>query len=146
LTDADMTFGTVELNGEQKPLTQSTWSVFMDNPDRNVREQAYKKFYSAFESHENTLAALYAGSVNQDVFSMRARSYTSCLERALFPDNVPVSVYHNLIDTVHKNLPSLHKYYTLRRKALGLAELSHYDVYVPLVKNVNTHTTYDESV
>ncbi|MCK9169713.1 MAG: oligoendopeptidase F [Treponema sp.] len=146
LTDADMDFGSVNTAGEEKPLTQSTWGVFMDNPDRSVREQAYKKFYRTFESHQNTLAALYAGSVNQDVFSMRARSYKTCLERALFPDNVPVNVYHNLIDTVHKNLPSLHRYYTLRRKVLGVAELRHYDVYVPLVKNVKTHTTYDESV
>lgn len=146
LTDADMDFGSINLHGEEKPLTQSTWSVFMDNPDRTIREQAYKKFYSTFENHQNTLAALYAGSVNQDVFSMRARGYKTCLERALFPDNVPVSVYHNLIETVHKNFPSLYKYYALRRKILGLKELRHYDVYVPLVKNVNTHTTYDESV
>jgi oligoendopeptidase F len=146
LTDADMEFGTVSLNGEEKPLTQSTWSVFMDNPDRNVREQAYKKFYRTFESHRNTLAALYAGSVDQDVFTMRARGYGSSLEKALFPDNVPAAVYHNLIDTIHANLPALHKYYSLRKNVLGLSELRHYDVYVPLVKSVQTRTTYDESV
>jgi oligoendopeptidase F len=146
LSDVDLDFGTVTAGGEQHPLTQSTWSIFMDNLDRNVREQAYKKFYRTFEGHQNTLASLYAGSVNQDIFSMRARNYKSCLEKALFADNVPESVYHNLIDTVHKNFPALHKYYGLRRKVLGLAELRHYDVYVPLVKNVNSRTTYDESV
>ena len=145
-TDADLHFGTVRVGEEEKPLTQSTWSVFMDNPDRSVRESAYKKFYGAFETYEHTLASLYAGSVNQDVFSMRARGYGSCLERALYPDNVPVSVYRNLIDTVHKNLPALHEYYALRRKALGLSELRHWDVYVPLVKNVNTKTSYEEAV
>jgi oligoendopeptidase F len=146
LTDADMEFGSVDVNGEEKPLTQSTWGIFMDNPDRSIRESAYKKFYNTFESHQNTLASLYAGSVNQDVFTMRARGYKTCLEKALFPDNVPVSVYRNLIDTVHSNFSTLHTYYALRRKVLGVKELRHYDVYVPLVKNVNTHTPYDESV
>lgn len=145
-TDADLRFGTVTVGGEEKPLTQSTWSVFMDNPDRIVRENAYKKFYGTFEAYEHTLASLYSGSVNQDVFSMRARGYTSCLEKALYPDNVPVSVYRNLIDTVHKNLPALHEYYALRKKALGLTELRHWDVYVPLVKNVRTNTSYEKAV
>ena len=145
-TDADLRFGTVTVGGEEKPLTQSTWSVFMDNPDRSVRENAYKKFYGTFEAYEHTLASLYSGSVNQDVFSMRARGYASCLEKALYPDNVSVSVYRNLIDTVHKNLPSLHEYYALRKKALGLSELRHWDVYVPLVKNVRTNTSYEEAV
>jgi oligoendopeptidase F len=146
LTDSDLDFGTIELNGNKMPLTQSTWSLFMDNPDRSVREKAYKKFYRTFENHKNTLAALYAGSVNQDVFTMRARGHTSCLEKALFHDKVPVTVYHNLIDTVHANLPALYRYYTLRRKVLGIPELRHYDVYVPLVKNISTHTTYNEAV
>jgi oligoendopeptidase F len=146
LTDADMNFGTVEINGSARPLTQSTWSIFMDCADRSVREKAYRQFYGAFESHQHTLASLYAGSVNQDVFTMRARGYASCLEKALFRDNVPVSVYHNLIDTIHRNFPSLYRYYELRRKVLGVSELRHYDVYVPLVRSVNTHTTYDEAV
>jgi oligoendopeptidase F len=146
LTDADMEFGAVDVHGEEKPLTQSTWGIFMDNPDRDIRESAYKKFYNTFESHQNTLASLYAGSVNQDVFTMRARGYKTCLEKALFQDDVPVSVYRNLIDTVHSNFPALHTYYALRRKILGVKDLRHYDVYVPLVKNVNTHTPYDESV
>lgn len=145
-TDADLRFGTVTVGGEEKPLTQSTWSVFMDNPDRSVRENAYKKFYGTFEAYEHTLASLYSGSVNQDVFSMRARGYASCLEKALYPDNVSVSVYRNLIDTVHKNLPALHEYYALRKKVLHLSELRHWDVYVPLVKNVRTNTSYEEAV
>lgn len=146
LSDADMDFGSIDLNGKKMPLTQSTWGVFMDNSNRSVRENAYKQFYKTFENHKNTLAALYAGSVNQDVFTMRARGYSSCVEKALFRDNVPVSVYRNLIDTVHANFPALHKYYELRRKALNLKELRHWDVYVPLVKDVDTHTTYEESV
>ena len=150
LTNVDMnkTFGTVTEDGEEKQLTETTWGVFMHSQDRKVREEAYKKFYAKYEEHQNTIAALYAGSVNQDVFSMRARGYKSSLEMALYGNKVPVAVYHNLIDCVHQNLPALHDYYKLRREVLGLAkgELRHYDVYVPLVKSVKTKTTYEEAV
>lgn len=146
LTNVDLSFGNIEIDGKQKPLTQSTWSVFMENKDRSIREKAYKQFYNVFEQHQHTLAGLYAGSVNQDVFEMRARGYNSSLEKALYKDKVPLSVYRNLIETVHKNLPALHKFYALRKKILGVDELRHYDVYVPLVKSVETNTTYDEAV
>ena len=148
LTNVDMnkTFGTVTVDGEEQQLTETTWGVFMHNHDRNVREQAYKKFYAKYEEHQNTNAALYAGSVNQDIFGMRARGYESSLHAALYGNKVPVSVYHNLIDCIHKNLDALHKYYSIRKRALGLSELRHYDVYVPLVKSVETKTTYEQSV
>ena len=146
LTNVDLHFDDVHVKGEAKPLTQSTFSVFMHNPDRAVREEAYKNFYKEFVQHENTIASLYAGSVNQDVFVARARGYKSSLEAALYGNKVPQSVYRNLIDTVHKNLPTLHKYYSIRKKLLGLEELRHYDVYVPLVKDVECKTSYDEAV
>ena len=146
LTNVDLQFESVRVNGEDKPLTQSTYSVYLHNPDREVRKQAYKNFYKGFVQHENTIASLYAGSVNQDVFTARARGYKSSLEAALYGNKVPESVYRNLIDTVHKNLPTLHKYYSLRKKILGVEELRHYDVYVPLVKNVECKTSYDEAV
>lgn len=145
--DINKTFGTVKLeDGSDLQLTQSTFSVFMHSQDRKVRETAYKQFYKKFEENQNTIAALYAGSVNQDVFSMRARGYNSSLEASLYGNKVPVSVYKNLIECIHKNLPTLHEYYSIRKKALGVDELRHYDVYVPLVKSVETHTTFEEAV
>ena len=148
LTNVDMnkTFGTVTEDSHEKQLTETTWGVFMHSQDRKVREEAYKKFYAKFEEHQNTIAALYAGSVNQDVFAMRARGYESSLHASLYGNKVPVSVYHNLIDCIHKNLPALHEYYSLRKKALGVEELRHYDVYVPLVKSVKSETSYEEAV
>ena len=146
LTNVDLSFGELEVNGSKMPLTQSTWSVFMENQDRELRKKAYFQFYTAFEQHQHTLASLYAGSVNQDVFEMRSRGYSSSLEKALYKDKVPLSVYHNLIETVHKNLPALHKFYALRKKILNVDELRHYDVYVPLVKSVEMHTSYDQAV
>ncbi len=146
LTNVDLQFGSIKVNGEEQPLTQSTYSVFMQNPDREIRKEAYKKFYKGFESHQNTIGALYGGSVSQDVFMARARNYDSTLAMRLYGDNVPKSVYMNLIETVHKNLPALHRFYALRKRVLGLKELRHYDVYVPLVKNVDCKTSYEEGV
>lgn len=144
--DMNKTFGTVKVGDEDKPLTQTTYTTLLKNKDRSVRENAYKQFYKKFEENQNTIAALYAGSVNQDVFSMRARGYNSSLEAALYGNKVPVSVYKNLIDCVHKNLDTLHDYYSLRKKVLGVDELRHYDVYMPLVKSVEMNTPYEESV
>jgi len=145
-TDADLRFGTVTVGGVEKPLTQSTWSVFMDNPDRSVRENAYKKFYGTFEAYEHTLASLYSGSVNQDVYRARARGYASSLERALFPDKVGEDVYRTLIAVVRSHFPVLHRYYAILKKALGVSELRHYDVYMPLTKRVRFITPYDKAV
>lgn len=146
LTNVDLNFGTVKIDGIEKALTQTTWSQFMDNPDREIRREAYQKFYATYEAHQNTLATLYAGSVNNDVFSARARGYNSSLEAALYSNKVPVSVYKNLVETVRKNLEPLHKYYSIRKRALKVDHLKHYDVYAPLVADVDTHTTYEESV
>ena len=148
LTNVDMnkTFGSVTVDGEEQQLTETTWGLFLHNHDRKVREEAYKKFYAKYEEHQNTIAALYAGSVNQDVFTARARGYDSSLHAALYGNKVPLTVYHNLIDCIHKNLDTLHKYYSIRKRALGLDELRHWDVYVPLVKSVQTKTNYEESV
>ncbi len=146
LNDVDMNFGTVTVEGKELPLTHSTWSNFLENQDREVRKQAYEKFYKAFEDHANTLASLYAGSVNNDIFHARARGYKSSLDAALYDDKVPESVYRNLIDTVHKNFDALHRFYALRKRVLGVEKLRHYDVYVPLVKSVKTDLPYEEAV
>ena len=148
LTNVDMnkTFGTVKVDGEERQLTETPGTLFLHSQDRKVREEAYKKFYGKYEEHQNTIAALYAGSVNQDVFTMRSRGYKSSLDHALYGNKVPQSVYRNLIECVHKNLPALHAYYSLRKKIMGVSELRHYDVYVPLVKTVETKTSYEESV
>lgn len=144
--DLNRQFGSVNVNGEEKPLTQTTFTTLLKNQDRKVRETTYRQFYKKFEDFQNVISALYAGNVNQDVFRVRARGYDSCLQAALYGNKVPLSVYHNLIDCVHKNIKTLHEYYSLRKKIMGLQELRHYDVYVPLVKSVKMRHSYDESV
>ena len=146
LTNVDMNYGTVRTKDGLKKLTQSTWSSLMQNEDRDIRKKAYTKFYKAFDTHKNTIAALYAGSVNHDIFEARARGYESARAMALYPDNVPESVYDNLVKTVRDNLAPLHKYYAIRKEILGVKDLRHYDVYVPLVKDVKKVTPYDDAV
>ncbi len=146
LTNVDMTFGTVQTEKEDLPLTQSTFISFLINPDRNIRKQAYFQFYKGFESHKNTLAALFAGNVHLDIYTSRARGYTSARAAALFPDRVDESVYDNLLETVGASLPALHDYYALRKRALGEDRLCHYDVYVPLVKDIAVRHSYSKAV
>jgi oligoendopeptidase F len=145
LTNVDLDYGCV--NGE--PLTQTTWSSFMENSDRQIRKDAYMQFYNTFDKHKNTIAALYAGSVNIDICKAKARGFKSSIEKALFPDKVPISVYDSLVSTVRSNFEPLHRYYKIRRKLLKLDspdELRHYDVYVPLVSDVQKTTPFDEAI
>ncbi|MDR0316738.1 MAG: oligoendopeptidase F, partial [Treponema sp.] len=146
LTNVDFDFGVVDTEKGKQPLSQSTWSVFMESPDRDLRRRAYEAFYACFETHKTTLASLYSGSVKQDVIKARVRGYGSARAAELFPDNVSETVYDNLIATVGKNLDALHRYYKLRKQALKLAELRHYDVYAPLVQSVKKKTSWNEAV
>ncbi len=146
LTNVDMSFGNIKIEEGEIPLTQSTFGSFLINPDREIRKQAYFQFYSGFESHKNTLSTLYAGNVHLDIYKSRIRNYSSSRAAALFPDKVEETVYDNLLSTIGENLPALHRYYDLRRRALGLEKLSHYDVYVPLVKDIKVKHSYDEAV
>jgi oligoendopeptidase F len=149
LTNVDLDFGTVQTPQGVRPLTQSTWSVFMESPDRELRKNAYKSFYRQFEQHKTTLAALYGGSVKKDVINARVRGFKSAREAALFPDNVPLSVYDNLISTITANLEPLHRYYSLRKRALKIEQLCHYDVYAPIVpsgSDSKMKTSWNEAV
>ena len=147
LTDVDMKFSAlVDEKGREKPLTQSSFSSFLVKRDPVLRKRAFHQFYAEFHDHEYTLAASLAYSVKADVFHARARHYSSGLEAALFPDDVPIGVYDGLIDSVRANLRPLFRYFDLRRRVLGLHELHHYDTYVPLVPEIETRFTFDDAV
>jgi oligoendopeptidase F len=145
LTNVDFDFGELDTPEGKRPLSQSSWSVFMESQDRELRRRAYRQFYHHFETHKTTLAALYGGSVKNDVIRARVRGYPSALAEALFPDDVPQAVYDNLVSTVNANLEPLHRYYALRKRALKVEELRHYDVYVPLTAGVSKRTTWNEA-
>jgi oligoendopeptidase F len=146
LTNVDMKFGTLaDEAGRVRPLTQSSLSSFLVKRDPELRRRAFHQFYAEFEDHQYTLATALAYSVKADVFRARARNYASALEAALFPDQVPAAVYDRLISSVRANLSPLFRYFELRRCALSLAELHHYDTYVPLVPDVETHVTFEQA-
>jgi oligoendopeptidase F len=146
LTDVDMKFGVLaDESGREKPLTQSSLTSFLVKRDHELRKRAFQQFYAEFRDHRYTLAASLAYSVKADVFHARARNYSSALEAALFPDDVPIAVYEGLIQSVRANLKPLFRYFDLRRRALGLRELHHYDTYVPLVPEIETRFTFDQA-
>ncbi|MEN3368522.1 MAG: oligoendopeptidase [Verrucomicrobiota bacterium] len=147
LTDVDMKFGVLtDENGQDKPLTQSSYSSFLVKRDHGLRKRAFHQFYEEFQDHQFTLAASLSYSVKADVFRARARNYPSALEASLFRDDVPIAVYNGLISAVRKNLAPLFRYYELRRRVLGLDELHPYDTYVPLVAEIESHVTFDEAI
>jgi oligoendopeptidase F len=146
LTDVDMKFGVLtDETGREKPLTQSSFSSFLVKRDPALRRRAFEQFYTEFQDHQYTLASSLACSVKADVFRSRARNYSSSLEAALFPDDVPVSVYENLIKSVRANFAPLFRYFELRRRVLKLKELHHYDTYVPMVAEIETKISFDEA-
>ena len=147
LTDVDMKFGVLtDETGREKALTQSSFSSFLVKRDPELRRRAFHQFYAEFQDHQYTLAASLAYSVKADIFRARARHYSSALEAALFPDDVPISVYGGLIASIRANLKPLFRYFELRRRVLGLAELHHYDTYTPLIPEVETRVTFGRAV
>lgn len=149
LTNVDMNFGYIH-DGESVyhkiQLTQNTINSFLVRRNRTVRRRAFRKFYQEFSDHRYTLAATLASSVRRDVFHARVRNFSSAREAALFYDNVPLSIYDNLINTVRDHLPLSHRYYGLRRRTLGLSSVHIYDLLVPLVDSVQTNIPFEEAV
>jgi len=147
LNDADLKFGKVtNEKGAEQELTNASFSSFLLSPGRDVRKTAFKQYYSQFAAHENTLASTLAGSIHGDVYYAKARNYTSARESSLFADNVPVSVYDNLIAAVRKHLPAVHRYFDMRRRKMKLEDIHHYDTYVPILADRQTHHTWDQAV
>lgn len=147
LNDADLKFGPItKENGERIELSHGTFTACLHSPKRSVRQAAFQRFYQQYAAHQNTLAATLGGSVKRDIFYARARGYESSLAAALFEDNIPVSVYDNLVATVHRQLPALYRYYELRRKAMRLRQIHHYDTYVPIVSELQTRRSWNQAV
>jgi len=146
LTNVDFNFGMIDTPEGKRTLSQSTFSVFMESGDRDLRQRAYKTFYKCFEAHKTVIASLYSGSVKQDVIHARIRGYPSARAASLFGNDVSETVYDNLISAVSGKLDTLHRYYSLRKRALKLQELRHYDVYAPLVSAAKKTTNWNEAV
>ena len=146
INNADFKFGRVsDSNGKQHELTHGQYSVYLRSRDRTLRENAFKTMHGTFESYQNTIGTLLSGQVQKNLFLARAKKYDSCVEAALYPNNIPLNVYHALIETVNERLPSLHRYLDLRKKILDVDELKPYDLYVPLIEDVDITMSYEEA-
>jgi oligoendopeptidase F len=146
LNDADLKWGMIrDEKGRLVELSHSSFSAFLHCPARSVRREAFHRYYEQFDAHKNTIAAALNGSVQRDVYYARARRYPSALEAALFPDRVPVKVYDHLIDSVHRALPTLYRYFELRRRKLNIRDIHHYDTYVPIVSGIDRRRTWEQA-
>ena len=144
--NADMKFpGVVTKEGKELSLTHGSYVALLENQDRDVRKQAFENLYGMYEKYKNTLAAVYQAGVKSDVFEAKARKYPSARAAALDGSNIPLSVYDKLIESVHKHLPAMHKYVDIRTKALGVEELHMYDLYAPMVADVDMKKDFEEA-
>lgn len=148
LMDADFTFDPIpdpDHPGETIELTESNYILLQRNPNRAIREAAFRSYYKTYKGHNNTFTALYSTTVKSDAVYARLSRYPSSRAMHLSSNNIPESVYDSLVDTVHEFMPLMYRYVALRKKILGVDELHYYDVYAPLVKDVQKTYTYDEA-
>jgi oligoendopeptidase F len=146
LNNADLQFPTIkDENGNDVEVTHGRYSRFLESADQRIRHDAFKAVYDTYGKFRNTFASTISGNVKKDNFNARVRKYSSARQAALAGNNIPESVYDNLVKTVNENLPLLQRYIKLRKKVLGLKELHMYDLYTPLVKDVKMEIKYDEA-
>lgn len=146
INNADMKFPKIkDEHGKEVELTHGSYIQFLENPNREVRERAFKAVYETYGKQKNTIAATLSANINKNMFYSRVRKYPSVLEMSLYGDNIPKEVYTNLIDTIHESLPLLHRYLQLRKKLLGVDELHMYDLFAPLVEEYKWDISYEEA-
>lgn len=147
LNNADLKFpGCKDEIGQMHELTLGTYQLHMKSYDRTLRKEAFINLHQTFASYENTLCELIHGEVQQHVFRKKARGYSSCLQAALYPNQIDTSVYSSLLTSVKNNIGALHEYINLRKKLLKYEELHVYDLGVPIIEGMNLSFSYEEAV
>lgn len=146
LNVADFKFPEIEgENGEMIQLSHGSFVPTMECKDRAVRERAYESFYSVYKDHINALATLIQAEVKKNIFFAKAKNFNTAREASLFENNVPVSVYDQLIEAVNHNLPAMHKYMSIRKRMLGVDTLRMFDIYTPIVQSIELKYSYEEA-
>lgn len=145
-SNADFPFPEVRLSTDENiRLTHSAFSLHRTTPVREDRQKIFGAFFGKLGEFERTFGTQLYGHLKKDVFYSRVRKYDSTLHGALDGDNIPVSVYHNLIKNVRRNLDTFHRYLKLRERMMGLDQLNYYDLYAPLVKDLDLKYSVDEA-
>ena len=146
LESVDMEFPKIrDEAGREVQLTHGNYGIFRISADQRVRRESFEAYHGTFKKYINTLAAMYAGSVKMDTYYTRVRHYGSACERALFASNVPLQVYDSLVEAVHGALPAMERYLALRKRVLGLDELNMYDLYCPMVEDIDLKLDYEQA-
>ncbi|MEK3978323.1 oligoendopeptidase F [Psychrobacillus sp. FSL K6-2836] len=146
LNNADLEFPSIkDEDGNEVQLTHGRYSRFLESEDPRVREDAFKAIYDTYGKFRNTFASTLTGNIKGDNVNAKIRNYESAREAAMSNNHIPESVYDNLVNTINKNVHLLHRYVALRKKVLGLDELHMWDLYTPLVKELNMEYTYEEA-
>ena len=146
LTNADLKFPYLkDEKGKRVELSEERYGKLIRSQDRRVRKEAFQELFNTYEGIKNTMGATFSGSIKKDTFYAQTRKYDSALQAALESDDIPLEVYDNVINTVNNNLAPLHRYMALRKKILGLKEMHMYDLYVPLIKDVQKDIPYEKA-
>lgn len=147
LTNADMTFPVIkDEDGQEIELTEVNYGRFIRSRDRRVREDAFKALFNTYEKYKNTLAVSLTSSLKNFIFNAKARKYSSALESSLKPNDIPLEVYSNAIETMNNNISALHRYVKIKKRLLGLEEIHMYDLYVPLIEIEKQHIEFENAV
>ena len=146
LTEVDMVFPSItDENGNKVQLTHGNYSVYRESSDPKVRQEAFNTYFGMFNSFINTITATYSGSIKMDGFMAKVKNFESSRHMSLFDANVPIEVYDNLIKSIHSFLPSMNKYLQLRKKTLNLDVLNMYDLYCPMVEEVDYPMSFENA-
>ena len=146
LMDADMKFeDAVDSEGKKYALSNNNFVFLENSKDRVLRESAFRNFYETYKNHNYTLASTFNGAIKKATAEAKVRKYTSSRNMEMDSDNIPEFVYDNLIETIHKHINLMHRYASLRKRLLEVDELHYYDVYTPLVQDINRLFTYEEA-
>jgi len=146
LNNADIKFPTIkDEKGNDVELTKGRYVTLLESSDRRVRKDAFEAMYATYKKFKNTIATTFTANIKKDIFNMKARKFSSTCEASLFENNIPVAVYDQLVSTIHKYMPLMHRYVSIRKKMLNLDELHMYDVYTPIVKDVDVTISYEEA-
>jgi len=142
-SDMDVFMPTIkDSDNKDFKITNSSYGSMMDNKNRGFRKKGFEELYGVYNKEKNSLAATLTAEVKKNIFFAKTRKYNSAMEASLDSENIPVTVYNNLVNSVNKNVDSLHKYVSLRKKILGVDKIHLYDMYVPLTKNFDVKIPY----
>ena len=145
IKDADISFDSIIVDGKEQELNNSNYTLYIEDKNRDVRKSTFKSLYKTYKQFKESFASTLYGNVKEDVVSAKIRGYSSAIEESLYHDELNMSVYNNLVDTINKHMDVVYKYYDLKKNILGLDELHLYDVYTPIVVDYDKKYDFEEA-